>query len=95
MEINSDEYGILSILQRHNAEAALTELTSKFDQFCNYYMSDREGIRGAVFTVVSCYLLSALYESEGDNSMLRVKIESLNAGLNKSNSASEVDSHAK
>lgn len=95
MEINNDEYGILSILQRHNAEAALSEITSKFDQFCTYYMTDREGVRGAAFTEVSCYLLTALIESEDDNSMLKGKIESLIADLNKYNSATEVDSHGK
>ena len=82
-EISVDEYGIIEILRKHNAESALSEITAVFDKFCEAYLSSREDIRNGAFTEVNCYLLNAIIESEDDNPTLRQKIESIIDGLDK------------
>ena len=72
-----DEYGIIEILKKHNAEGALNEIAAVFDKFCESYLSSREKIRKGAFTEVNCYLMTALYESHEDAGLLRSKIEGL------------------
>ncbi|TMO16743.1 hypothetical protein CWB59_12555 [Pseudoalteromonas sp. S326] len=72
-----DEYGIIEILKKHNAESAFNEITAVFDRFCESYMGSREKIRKGAFTEVNCYLMTALYESHDDTSLLRSKVEEL------------------
>lgn len=72
-----DEYGIIEILKKHNAESALNEITVVFDRFCEPYMGSREDIRKGAFTEINCYLMVALYESHDDTSLLRSKVEGL------------------
>ena len=72
-----DEYGIIEILKKHNAEDALNEVTAVFDKFCESYMGSREEIRKGAFTEANCYLMTALYESNEDDVLLRSKLEEL------------------
>ena len=72
-----DEYGIIEILKKHNAEGALNDITAVFDKFCESYMGSREKIRKGAFTEVNCCLMTALYESHDDTSLLRSKVEGL------------------
>ncbi|URQ87719.1 hypothetical protein J8Z28_07720 [Pseudoalteromonas sp. SCSIO 43088] len=72
-----DEYGILHILKRHNAESALSEIEAVLDAFCNQYMSDHAEIRKSAFVEMVCHLKVAVIESKGDNSVLSTKIKKL------------------
>ncbi|MGK0207611.1 MAG: hypothetical protein ACI8ZA_001607 [Gammaproteobacteria bacterium] len=72
-----DEYGIIGILKKHNAESALNEITAVFDRFCESYMGSREEIRKGAFTEVNCYLMTALIEGEGDPNIIESKITEL------------------
>lgn len=72
-----DEYGIIEILKKHNAESALNEITAVFDRFCESYMDSREDIRKGAFTEVNCYLITALIEGEKDPNILESKITEL------------------
>lgn len=72
-----DEYGIIEILKKHNAESALNEITAVFDRFCESYMGSREDIRKGAFTEVNCYLMTSLIEGRKDAELLRAKITDL------------------
>lgn len=72
-----DEYGIIEILKKHNAESALNEITAVFDRFCESYMDSREEIRKGAFTEVNCYLMTSLIEGRNDAKLLRSKITDL------------------
>lgn len=76
-----DEYGIIEILKKHNAEDALNEVTAVFDKFCESYMGSREEIRKGAFTEVNCYLMQAIIDCEGDDSALRQRVELITEGL--------------
>mgnify|MGYP005989304623 CR=1 FL=1 len=72
-----DEYGIIEILKKHNAEGALNEIAAVFDGFCESYMGSREEIRKGAFTEVNCYLMTSLIEGRKDAEVLRSKIKDL------------------
>lgn len=80
--LSDDEYGIADILKRYNAEGALSEISAKFDLFCNHYMSSRENIRTAAFVEANCSLMSAVIECRGDNELLKNKINGLITACN-------------
>ena len=70
-----DEYGMLPILKRHNADSALKELSELFDMFCNRYMDNRKEARDSAFTEVRCFLMKALIDSGRDSEKLTEIIE--------------------
>lgn len=72
-----DEYGIIEILKKHNAESALNDITAVFDRFYESYMGSRESIRKGAFTEVNCYLMTSLIEGRKDAELLRAKITDL------------------
>ena len=72
-----DEYGIIEILKKHNAESALNEITAVFDRFRESYMDSREEIRKGAFTEVNCYLMNSLIEGRKDPDILKSKITEL------------------
>ena len=76
-ELTVDEYGIIEILKKHNAESALNEITAAFDKFCESYMDSREEIRKGAFTEVNCYLMTSLIDGRKDSELLRSKIKDL------------------
>lgn len=73
----NDEYGILDILKRHNAEGALNEVTAAFDRFCETYMGNHDEIRKDAFTEVNCYLMKAVIDCRNDDSALRQRVKSI------------------
>lgn len=77
----NDEYDILDILKRHNAEGALNEIAAAFDRFCETYMGSHDEIRKDAFTEVNCYLMKAVIDCRNDDSALRQKIKSIIEGL--------------
>lgn len=85
-----DEYGIIEILKKHNAESALPEVAAKFDSICTQYMRSRERIEKSAFTKVNCYLMQAIIDCEGDDSALRQRIELIIEGLGKEIEAKEL-----
>lgn len=81
-ETQTDEYGILNILKRHKAEAALTEIEAIFNSFCDQYMIEHNEIRKAAFLEMVCCLQFAVIESKGNSSVLSAKIKEFIAQIN-------------
>ena len=77
-----DEYGMMPILKKHNAEGALKELSELFDMFCSRYMANEEQVRDSAFTEVKCFLLKALIDSRRDDEKLFAIIEGYLENLN-------------
>ncbi|MCP4526747.1 MAG: hypothetical protein GY833_12695 [Aestuariibacter sp.] len=80
--VPDDEWGLLPILAKFNAEAALPEIVERFDSFCNAYMSNHDEIKRSANTAMACYLGMALIDSENGKCDLRERISEILAGLN-------------
>lgn len=66
-----DEWNLIPILKKHNAEGALPEIEKELDKFCGSYIKDSEAIRVDAFIEISYFLNKALYEDSAGKRSLR------------------------
>ena len=78
----TDEWGLLPILEKHNASAALPAIEEKFNAFCTEYLDNHAGIEKAVYTKLFCFLSMALIDSEQGKCDLRERIQEITDSLN-------------
>ena len=77
-----DEFNLSPILDQHKVydEELLSDLTRKFNTFCEEYMKGHDKTRKDAFTEMYCHLAQVLISCEDDAELLKESIETIMAG---------------
>ncbi len=75
----TDEYGIGNILKSHKIvnDKLLSDISDKFNGFCEIYMNDHDQQKKAFAIEASCYLLMALNDTDDNKSDLAKRIKDI------------------